>query len=60
MPCTIKDVARRAGLSPSTVSRSLNNSGYVNASTRRVWTSVLPWATSRIGMREGCAVSPPI
>jgi DNA-binding LacI/PurR family transcriptional regulator len=35
MPCTIKDVARRAGLSPSTVSRSLNNSGYVSASTRR-------------------------
>jgi LacI family transcriptional regulator len=35
MPCTIKDVARRAGLSPSTVSRSLNNSGYVSVSTRR-------------------------
>jgi LacI family transcriptional regulator len=35
MPCTIKDVARRAGLSPSTVSRSLNNSGYVSALTRR-------------------------
>jgi LacI family transcriptional regulator, galactose operon repressor len=35
MPCTIKDVARRAGLSPSTVSRSLNNSGYVSAETRR-------------------------
>jgi LacI family transcriptional regulator len=35
MPCTIKDVARRAGLSPSTISRTLNNSGYVSALTRR-------------------------
>jgi DNA-binding LacI/PurR family transcriptional regulator len=35
MPCTIKDVARRAGLSPSTVSRSLNSSGYVSAETRQ-------------------------
>jgi LacI family transcriptional regulator len=35
MPCTIKDVARRAGLSSSTVSRSLNKSGYVNAVTRQ-------------------------
>lgn len=34
MPCTIKDVARRAGLSPSTVSRALNKSGYVSADTQ--------------------------
>jgi LacI family transcriptional regulator len=35
MPCTIRDVARRAGLSPSTVSRSLNSSGYVSAEKRQ-------------------------
>jgi DNA-binding LacI/PurR family transcriptional regulator len=32
---TIKDVAKRAGLSPSTVSRALNRSGYVSAQAQR-------------------------
>ena len=32
---TIKDVARRAGLSPSTVSRALNKSGYVSGEAQR-------------------------
>lgn len=35
MRVTIKDVARRASLSPSTVSRALNNSGYVSNDTRQ-------------------------
>ncbi len=35
MQRTIKDVARRAGLSPSTVSRVLNKSGYTSAETQR-------------------------
>jgi DNA-binding LacI/PurR family transcriptional regulator len=35
MPCILEDVARRAGLSPSTVSRLLNSSGYVSAETQR-------------------------
>ncbi|MEZ4622777.1 MAG: LacI family DNA-binding transcriptional regulator [Caldilineaceae bacterium] len=37
MAVTIKDVANRAGLSPATVSRALNKSGYVSAeNVRRV------------------------
>ncbi|GAB4412062.1 MAG: LacI family DNA-binding transcriptional regulator [Anaerolineae bacterium] len=35
MTVTIKDVARRAGLSLSTVSRALNKSGYVSSDTQR-------------------------
>jgi LacI family transcriptional regulator len=35
MSATIKDVARRAGLSLSTVSRALNKSGYVSQETQR-------------------------
>jgi DNA-binding LacI/PurR family transcriptional regulator len=35
MPVTIKDVAERAGLSPATVSRALNQSGYVSADAQR-------------------------
>src|SRR5687767_8925362 len=35
MSTTIKDVARRAGLSLSTVSRALNKSGYVSHETQR-------------------------
>jgi LacI family transcriptional regulator len=35
MSVTIKDVAKRAGLSQSTVSRALNNSGYVSEETQR-------------------------
>lgn len=35
MPVTIKDVAKRAGLSLSTVSRALNKSGYVSPETQR-------------------------
>ncbi len=35
MTVTIKDVAKRAGLSPSTVSRALNKSGYVGLETQR-------------------------
>jgi LacI family transcriptional regulator len=35
MTATIKDVARRAGLSLSTVSRALNKSGYVSHDTQR-------------------------
>ena len=35
MPVTIKDVAKRAGLSLSTVSRALNKSGYVSQETQR-------------------------
>lgn len=35
MSTTIKDVARRAGLSLSTVSRALNKSGYVSQETQR-------------------------
>jgi LacI family transcriptional regulator len=35
MRVTIKDVAKRTSLSPSTVSRALNNSGYVSNDTRR-------------------------
>ncbi len=35
MVVTIKDVAKRAGLSPATVSRVLNKSGYVSAETER-------------------------
>lgn len=41
MTATIKDVAQRAGLSPATVSRVLNKSGYVSAETvRRVTAAV--------------------
>ena len=35
MRVTIKDVAKRTSLSPSTVSRALNSSGYVSEETRR-------------------------
>jgi LacI family transcriptional regulator len=35
MPRTIKDVAKRTGLSPSTVSRVLNKSGYTSPETQR-------------------------
>jgi LacI family transcriptional regulator len=35
MAVTIKDVARRAGLSQATVSRALNKSGYVSEETKR-------------------------
>jgi len=35
MAATIKDVAKRAGLSQSTVSRALNQSGYVSAEAQR-------------------------
>ncbi len=35
MAATIKDVAKRAGLSQSTVSRALNQSGYVSADAQR-------------------------
>lgn len=35
MLVTIKDVAKHTGLSPSTVSRALNKSGYVSAETQR-------------------------
>jgi LacI family transcriptional regulator len=35
MTVTIKDVAKHAGLSPSTVSRALNQSGYVSAEARQ-------------------------
>ena len=35
MQRTIKDVAKRAGSSPSTVSRVLNRSGYVSPETQR-------------------------
>lgn len=35
MAVTIKDVARRAGLSQATVSRTLNKSGYVSEETKR-------------------------
>lgn len=35
MAATIKDVARRAGLSQSTVSRALNQSGYVSAEAQQ-------------------------
>jgi DNA-binding LacI/PurR family transcriptional regulator len=35
MTVTIKDVAKRAGLSPATVSRALNQSGYVSADAQR-------------------------
>ena len=35
MPATIKDVAKRAGLSLSTISRALNKSGYVSQETQR-------------------------
>jgi len=35
MAVTIKDVAKRAGLSQSTVSRALNQSGYVSADAQR-------------------------
>lgn len=35
MVVTIKDVANRAGLSPATVSRALNRSGYVSEENRR-------------------------
>ena len=34
MSFTIKDIAKRANVSPSTVSRVLNNSGYVKEETR--------------------------
>lgn len=32
---TIRDVAKKAGVAPMTVSRVLNNSGYVSPETRR-------------------------
>lgn len=35
MSATIRDVARRAAVSPSTVSRTLNGSGYVSAAARQ-------------------------
>lgn len=35
MTVTIKDVAKRTGLSPSTISRALNKSGYVDSETQR-------------------------
>lgn len=35
MTVTIKDVAKRTGLSPSTISRALNKSGYVDPETQR-------------------------
>jgi LacI family transcriptional regulator len=36
MPVTIKDVAKRVGLSSSTVSRAINKSGYVSEETQRL------------------------
>ncbi|WP_294405144.1 LacI family DNA-binding transcriptional regulator [uncultured Clostridium sp.] len=41
MPITISDIARMAGVSQSTVSRVLNNSGYVKEGTKRRIESII-------------------
>jgi len=55
---TIKDIAQRAGVAKSTVSRVLNNSGYVSEETRKVIEKIisesdyLPSATARSLSRQ--------
>ena len=61
MVATIKDVAKRANLSPATVSRALNKSGYVSEKTLdRVTRAVAELGYQLNWMARGCTAKRPI